>query len=262
MSYDNDIIQQIKLDGYPEFSNNNTKSISVLYNARQKYITESISVIENINFRQNPDFNIPFGDIYNENLLYGILDDENDIVLPRADAIVDVKQFFNFSNQSLLLQDFCAEAIQKMKAYYHEGSLLGKFSQESKYGNFQIIKTYSDVASEHKGMHAVFAINFKENILAQQNLNSQITDHKTFIDKYVNFLKAASRNYAITLSQAVLYSNINRFSSGIMFTIDENDAGDDTIKYEEYLFSPNFFAFAEMCKRFGFKIDKNIPWLL
>ena len=44
-----------------------------------------------------------------------------------------------------------------------------------------------------------------------------------------------------------------------MIEIDDEDCGDDEIKYENYINDPNFIFYTIAAQRYGFKIDKNVP---
>lgn len=238
----------------PFNAQNETRSIILLSDGRKKYKDESINRILQIAKSYDID-NLPFGDVLEENVLYGILDDENDVILPRIENIVK-------GVNNAQLQDFCNLALKEMSAYLQEARICGKIVAGKKYDNFTVTKSFTDVSNVYLFMHANIATGFKNLILKLKNENSQIVDHKSFVKKYIQFLFTLGGSYALTKSHTVLSFNLLQYTSGLMFTIDKDDAGNDIKKYEDYLLSPNFLLFADTCKRFGFKIDKNMPWLL
>jgi hypothetical protein len=51
-------------------------------------------------------------------------------------------------------------------------------------------------------------------------------------------------------------------SSGLAIDIDVGPAEDDAYKYKNYLNDPNWPFFVKCAKKYGFIVDKNIPWRL
>jgi len=55
---------------------------------------------------------------------------------------------------------------------------------------------------------------------------------------------------------------ISRRSSGLVVRIGSFEASDDNVKYEEFISNPNFDVYRTCAKKYGFLVDKNMPWLL
>ncbi len=245
---------QLNFDATPFNSQNDTSSIILLSDGRKKYKDETINRV--LDIAKNYDVsNIPFGDLYEENVLYGILDLDNDVVLPKTEFIVK-------ANNKTSLQDFCNLALKEMSDYLQNVKTSGKIISGFKYDNLNIQKSFFDVNEMYLLIHAAIAKTFREITLSNKQENSLIIDHKVFVKKYIQFLITGVSKFPLTKSQSVLGMNFLQYTSGMMFSIDIADAGDDIKKYKDYLLSPNFLLFADTCKRFGFKIDKNMPWLL
>lgn len=247
-------IDLINRQSIPYFAKNDTSSIILLMEARKFYKIQSLNRISELAVINRIN-HIPFGDLYEENVLHGVLDEDNDVILPKQEFIV-------IGNYNARLQDFCYEALSEMLAYLQKAKLKGKIKQDDKYGNILITNSYIDVGPQYLLLQGNIAAGFKKMMLSLKNENAQIVDHKTFVKKYINFLAGISSAYPLTKSNSILYMNFLQYTSGMMFDIDNSDAGNDIKKYQNFLLSPNFFVFADACKRFGFKIDKNMPWLL
>lgn len=249
--------ESVNEEATPFFSTDTTKQIRILFDARQKYKTVSIDRIIEYGKSLDSNLQIPFGDLYNENAFYGLLDLDNDIVLPKEEFIKSVK-----NNQNQQLIDFCAEAFSEMSKYFDIFSLKGKINSTVKYGQLNIVRSYNDASRFNIINNTGLAINFRNSILKNKLYNSQITNYKKFIEIYTRYYINASKRTPVTKIQNCSFYNFSTFTSGLLFSIYDSSAGDDIVKYKEFLLSDNFFIFADICKTFGFKIDKNMPWVL
>ena len=90
----------------------------------------------------------------------------------------------------------------------------------------------------------------------------KIVDLKTFAAKYVEFLKTTAAYSPITKTNYLLTQHVNIFSSGLTIAIDSGEPEDDAYKNKHYLSDPNFTFFVNCAKKYGFVVDKNIPWRL
>ena len=66
----------------------------------------------------------------------------------------------------------------------------------------------------------------------------------------------------ITLTNYLLGDLGSVFNTGIAIALDVADPGDDNYKYENWLSDPNFDFYVTAAKKYGFIIEKNIPWLM
>lgn len=222
-----------------------------LFAARKKYANESISYIkENVG-------EIPFSDFYRKNVLYGILDLDGDIVIPK-----NIELNMSFVDNRFFLHDFCVSALTEMRKYISNAVLCGKMSATSPYANFKIKKAYTNLNDIQRINLINLANNFKSLIINNKKFSAQITNIDIFTKKYIEFLTFQSLSLPFTKAQTALFYNFTFYFSGLSFTIAKDKASDDEIKFDKYLIDEDFSVFAELCMRYGFKIDKNIPWLI
>jgi len=90
----------------------------------------------------------------------------------------------------------------------------------------------------------------------------KITNLKSFAAKYVEFLKTTAAYSPITKTNYLLTQHVNVFCSGLTIAIDSGPPEDDSYKNKHYLSDPNFAFFVGCAKKYGFIVDKNIPWRL
>jgi len=91
---------------------------------------------------------------------------------------------------------------------------------------------------------------------------NKIIDLQTFTAKYVEFLKTTAEYSPITKTNYLLTQHVNIFGSGLTIAIDDGPPEDDSYKNKHYLKDPNFAFFVGCAKKYGFIVDKNIPWRL
>lgn len=88
---------------------------------------------------------------------------------------------------------------------------------------------------------------------------------KTFLDfkpVFLEYLLIMSQQVPITKTNFLISKMSSPFGSGLKLGIAEEDAGNDKIKYQDFLSDPNYTFYANAAKKFGFIVDKNAPWIL
>jgi hypothetical protein len=230
---------------FPVFSQNSTDSTAALFEARKFFKEKTIPYI----IQKYPS--LQFSDLYQENALFGILDPENDIIIPSGNN--------NFNGA---LQNFVSDAFDGLREYIAKLFLLGNFSRESPFFNLQNFNNIFDISSLYQENIKIVGLKFKEYILFDKSVNSKIKNDYDFNRYFIKFLKRHLDITPATRTETVLFYNLKSNFNGLSIKIANDKAGDDTIKYLKYFLTDSFGCFSEGCTRFGFRIDKNIPWIL
>lgn len=278
---------------FPEKSKNENSSIASLYEARNFYKNYSIPYIINEyaktriddeidNRAENRDTidldsyrenYIPVSDLYNENAFFGLIDLEGDIIVPYQNMNNFKSVGFDKSGNHLYLQNFLADAFNDMVEFLNKQILKNCYAlsgipddaKNSPFYNLSIKKSYCPSFNIDKlynsGAH-IISSKFKNAVKDNKELNSSIIDYKTFTKKYINFLEQHLVMSPITKSRTTLFYNFNTFGSGLIFSVSDSDPGNDEEKYKKFYIDPAFHNFAKACIKFGFRIDKNNPFIL
>ena len=246
----------IEKNAFPAESKNATSNTFILFEARAAYEDVTLDYI-----RSNSPYVIPFSDLYKNNALYGCIDLEGDAIQP-----VDIEDNFKFFGNDGLkenkVQDFVADAFLSMKLFLNNAFLKQRVEQSTVYKNLQLFSRYDNIDNLYKNHHYILAQNFKNISIANNVNNAKIKDHKTFISEYIKYLKSLTNNFPITKSQSIIFFNFFIFPSGLVFDVAKDTADNDEIKFRKYFTDQGFNIFSEACLRYGFNIDKNIPWRL
>lgn len=243
---------KLKIDS-PEASNNTTNK-STLFEQKQYYNY----LIKNINIVNKDVF---FSNLYLSKALYGVLDHEMDVVLPKQEYMEKIDSN-NKKNHYMI--DFAADSFLSMKEYLLTATVLSKLSNNSPFSNIKVYRSYQEPQITIDSAIYLEAFKFKEAYTSDIQLNSKIKDHTTFNKELILFLKdKISENVCITKSGIITSNHFEFNTSGLTIDIlDKEKCDDDKYKFENFLNRNDFINFKDVCKRFGFYIDMNIPWRL
>lgn len=234
----------------------NTNLVEQIYEFKGVYDNDVIPYIKDINSY------IPFNDLYGKNYLYGLVDLDGDIVYP-TDIKNNFTFFLNENGKEVRLQNFVADALQDMKEYLGTAAGLGKITKNSVFNNIKVYKANENLTNQIVAKQAAYALLFKQRYTTNNKLNSSIKNVDDFIKNFIFYLSQNNfEDSQITKTSIILSTNFTNFNSGLIFEFAQDDYFDDTNKFDKYLNSPDFACFAESCIRFGFMIDKNVPWRL
>ena len=235
---------------------NSVSTIKQLYADRDYYYDTILNLVSVIND------NVYFNDLYNQSALYGVVDNDLDIVLPKKEFLVSIP---SANKEPKLVLDFVADAYSEFKEYLNEGVILGKLSNSGPFYNIKAHRTYVDQQILIDSAITVMADEFKTLMLSRIDLNYKVRDHKTFNEQYLYFIRdmIVNKSYAITNCGFTLSNLYIAHNNGLTIDILQNNkCDDDKHKYENFLNNIDFVPFKDACKRYGFLIDKNVPWRL
>lgn len=231
---------------------NNVQSIYLLHTDRAYYKDIIVPMIANM-------YGITqMGNLLYEDALYGLVDESYNIIVPFTPFLKEIK---SADENKKYAMDFVADAFNEMNAYLYGAALTGKISRDSPFLNLKAYNNYIDISIVIKEAQQKIASDFENYCSKDRALYSSITDEISFNKKYIDYIKNQIKNgTAITKGNIVLSTNYFNYISGLVIDIAKDKADNDTIKFNKYLSSPDFICFADACKRFGFKIDTNVPW--
>ena len=79
---------------------------------------------------------------------------------------------------------------------------------------------------------------------------------------FIEYLKLMCEGTPITRTNFLLSNFVSSFISGLKIAIDDGDADSDSEKFTNFINDPNYSYYVDSAKKFGFIVDKNIPWVL
>lgn len=201
-----------------------------------------------------PEVNYPPLDLWYDKVYYGRIDKEQNTILPNSKYLKQLRPGL-FAIDHVVDQFIAFQ--QKMKFAVDSGVCLLD-------GNPLITapvakKAYKNpIASYNAYLNSIFST-FTSRFQRDTN---QITNFDTFANLMIDFMIEASHFVTITLTNYILGDLGSIFNTGIAIALDVADTGDDNYKYENWLSDPNFDFYVSAAKKYGFIIEKNIPWLM
>ena len=103
---------------------------------------------------------------------------------------------------------------------------------------------------------------FVETYLSRKKRYQKIRSFNDFLSEFVEFMNFYGPKFPVTMSNFMLSNFSSPMSSGLMVEIAEKSYDDDEDKYTDILTNQCFTCYVQVARRFGFKVDKNIPWRL
>ena len=95
-----------------------------------------------------------------------------------------------------------------------------------------------------------------------EDRNEKVVNFASFCEDFAPYILFMAQTYPVTKTNFLLGNFVSPFCSGLSIAIAQDPAGDDAVKYRRFLEDPNFTFYAGAAKKFGFLVNKNMPWVL
>lgn len=201
-----------------------------------------------------PDVNYPPLDIWYDKVYYGRIDKEQNTILPNSKNLKQLRPgvfaLDHVVDQFIAFQEKMKFSLNSGICLLDGNSLLTAPVAKKAYKN--------PIPSYNAYLNSIFST-FTSRFQRDTN---QITNFDTFANLMIDFLMETSHFVPITLTNYLLGDLGSVFNTGIAIALDVADPGDDNYKYENWLSDPNFDFYVTAAKKYGFIIEKNIPWLM
>ncbi len=176
-----------------------------------------------------------------------------------------VKQEFTSqldSKESIFAIDFVTESFEEMVAYYRKLNYLGKLSKNS-----VTLQDISPIAAMTVGIEQTYEQYMREQIeffnkeyVRSDKRIKNYSDYERDIRNFSHFLSGETLPF--TLSEFCTSKILPSTETGLIIDISSEDPSEDSVKYQGYIRDPNYENYTKVAYRFGFKVDKDIPWRL
>ena len=200
----------------------------------------------------------PIDTWYSKNL-FGRVDRRQYTIIPKEGSLTTVE---NASNPNVYSLGFVNKAFKDFVGHMERASITNCLDPK---GNPAIRKPQAvmgwtspvQVWNDYKaGIIRAYIDAFREN---PRNL---IKNYNDFKPGFIGYLKQIAKMSALTKTNLLLTNQINPFIGGLTLSISSLDCGDDAVKYSEWINDPNYAFYVQSAKKFGFVVNKNMPWQL
>lgn len=194
-------------------------------------------------------------DVWYKNFLYGKV---NQKWSPYSLSESNLKQLI--SDKTIFVIDFVADAFKDAKNYYTQAILQKRvITQGTLIPNLNPIKGWIS-SNQLFHVHMEFLYNlFLSSYLIENRKEQNVYNFNDFVNEFVYFSQVQN-NFPYTKSGFILSNFCSSLVSGLVIELNiEGNYSKDQLK-QRFIEDPNFPFYSKIMKRYGFLIDKNIPW--
>ena len=179
-------------------------------------------------------------------------------------VFVNQKELDNFgpeSNTKVGLR-VVTEAYKDMKRKYDRDFAQGYINQNSPaLTELSVKKAFINPFDDYKNYLNSRTEEFLSYVKDNRLINT-IEDFDSFVNPFLQYVKDTGKQRPITRSMYFLTRRYSPLSTGLAFEVDDAPYSEDQYKIDAYYRQKNFQYFKNLASRYGFVIDKNIPWRL
>jgi hypothetical protein len=228
----------------------NTKSSAEIFRERQKYDSYVF-----------PDFLADnFVSTWTTERYYGLVDTYGNAVTPDPRRLRSL-QFGSDEDRAYYALNFVADAWADFCRKVRELVAVNVIYKDSPWANPQVVKAWEPAETGYdlymrENIYPVLYNNY----LYSGDTNTRIRNINDFINEFNNFMRdTMSKVGPVTLSGFIEGNYCPMYSSGLVIEIAGDDYDNDfnkSYKFGDY----NFSLICTLAARYGFSVDKNIPW--
>jgi hypothetical protein len=174
--------------------------------------------------------------------------------------VSDGKALERIDNSEIRCFDFVADAFNAMRGYWNNLLIHDRISEDSLFAELNPVKGWQNFLQIYNAYIEAYLINFT-NFASSHDQDKKIKNFDDFINLFKAFIKN-SKSIPLSKTSVILSNSISILASGLSLELLDYDYDDDLVKFEEVISDSNFEFLAIIARKYGFRIDKNIPWRL
>lgn len=190
-----------------------------------------------------------------ERIHYGVIDDENNSIIPNEDFIVQTTNGRVF--------DFVADAYSLMRLNFTTAIQKGLVSIEgSAFSNLQMTDSYTNPRLKYGEYLGNILRYYNETHIPTIIGTINIASYEAYVNNFFDFLLKNSDDMAITMTRWNTSYNSRILDTGLSFSYANIDYDADQEKINTIIDHPSFGYFKNICLNMGFSILHNNPNIL
>jgi hypothetical protein len=238
---------------------NKTKSSRKLYGDRINYI---------VNARQPGymDPTVGYRDFSKfESVLYGRVDANQvpRILNPKYLKPVAMASNNASSTKPIRLVQPVADAARDFIRSYQAAYTSGKINKQLPFLSApKVVKGYISIYQQYNShIRSILDVFVNKYLTKYEQRYRGLNSLEDFVDAFLDFNKEF-KSANVLLSSFILSRECEPHVSGLMFSLADLDAGDDQLKYDDFINTKNSYFYRQLAINHGFNIDVNKPWTL
>jgi hypothetical protein len=196
-------------------------------------------------------------DGWKDKKLYGLVNNKGEAIYPKNIALLN----YTDNGNAQVNLTFVVDALKDMQAYHRSLLSNNKLSKEgSIYTNLNVSKSTNFLDRSYiNDVNNLYGL-FKSFFLLPSRVQ-KINSIDSFFKEFNNFLRIILKISPITRSQFIKSKMASIDVSGLVIYFDNNQAFTNTeAKINKFIGDKNFDIFLDSARRFGFYVDRNVPW--
>lgn len=195
-------------------------------------------------------------DMRDSDIYYGRLNNKSDEI----NLIENNLKQLPLQEDTLFALNFVVDAFNELKFDVENKYLSGEFQQEF-YKELKPKAAWSNVLlSHHKHMEILYKKFIKYLNINYKNKN--IINFNQYLQYFLYFIDSITPITCVNRTTYMLNRDVSPLCSGLAIDLENKPAGSDKYKYENFVTSYDYAIFRQTAIKYGFRVDKNIPWRL
>ena len=187
--------------------------------------------------------------------LYGRVDTMGFSIIPKQELISQLS-----TNEPVFALDIVKECFDEMVSYWGKLTSLGGLSKNSV--TLKEIKPKSAITSGISPIYDVYIQQqiefFNKEYVRNDNQIKNYADYERDVRNFSHYLRKSSLPF--TLSEFCTSKVLSSTETGLVIEVASEDPSDDAVKFQGFIRDPNYENYTKVAYRFGFKVDRDIPW--
>tara|TARA_Y100000592_G_scaffold10162_1_gene14354 strand:- start:1163 stop:2368 length:1206 start_codon:yes stop_codon:yes gene_type:complete len=198
-------------------------------------------------------------DLWGKDRLYGKIDPNGTTLIPKGNKLKQLR--YTKQSRTVFALNFVADAWKNLVLDLRDYAERGRIVLDSPYASPLATRGYEDsnlLYDEH--IRELIYPSLSEEYLTLKQKNKQAKDFKGFLGAISPLLRQITKDFPLTRSGFIESNLCPVYCSGLVIDFADDRYSEDFPKLETYINDNNFVFFAELARRHGFYIDKNIPF--
>ena len=198
-------------------------------------------------------------DVWHDKFMYGRIDQIQNTVVPQ---LINLKAIPSSGPANVMALNVVVNAFEKFVRHMQKATWVRAVVPEGTPAILDIkaVRAYQSPNANYSQFTQNLFNGFFETLNGKQKFGIQ--DFSSFLKFYRPYLLDVAQTVPVTKTNYVLSPSVSLMGSGLSIAISNLDASDDSAKYKQFISDPNFEFFRRCAKKYGFIVNKNVPWIL
>lgn len=230
---------------------NNKMSSKEIYNERLLYIIQGERTKDTYN---------------NEGLMIGKISFFDNPIAPKPELIQNIK--YSDTSTPIKALNFVRLAFDSLSARFDNGVQQGKITNASTVPGqpnpllqLKAVAGYEDPINQYVSYFNLFVSDFKKK-LESFPMKRKILTFEDYVNEFITTYYHTGDDPPLFYKEYLMSRYNNQLNSGLIVEIHNGPYDDNEYKITNFYANPNMNYYLALTKRFGFMVDKNIPWRL